>query len=143
MTVSKQWYFLGIKVINESNTVSLFNGLLDLLLQGHWGLFILLLTFSVIFPLLKIILCFAAWSLPLEKNGRKRIWEILYHTGKWSMLDVFVVAVLVVSVKLGDLVAVKVHSGIFWFTASDIISILLKAKLSKLDHMEFKENTSF
>lgn len=49
------------------------------------------------------------------------------------MLDVFVVGVLVVAVKLGDMVEVQIHAGVFWFAASVCSSIWLKSIISKIE----------
>ena len=42
--------------------------------------------------------------------------------GKWSMLDVFVVAILVLTVKSGGLASVKVTSGFFLFFSSVMLT---------------------
>jgi paraquat-inducible protein A len=51
--------------------------------------------------------------------------------GKWSMLDVFVVALLVVSVKLGAMAEARVEIGIYAFAASVILTMLLSAWIGR------------
>ncbi len=46
-------------------------------------------------------------------------------------IDVFVIALLVVSLKLGDMVDVKIHSGIYFFAASVILTMILTQILHK------------
>ena len=136
MTVSKhvtKWY---ITLVDEKNTVSLVSGLQGLVREGHWGIFSLLFSFSIVFPVTKLILCLLMWSVPMRISTRHSISNILYHAGKWSMLDVFVVGILVVAVKLRDLVEVQLHSGVFWFAASVCLSIWLKTCLSKVENAE-------
>jgi paraquat-inducible protein A len=133
MTVSKRVTKFWIELVNEQNTVSLASGLRDLVHEGHWGMFLLLFSFSIVFPVTKLILCLLMWAVPLSTSMRKLISQILYHAGKWSMLDVFVVGVLVVAVKLGDMVEVKLHAGVFWFAASVCFSIWLKSAISKIE----------
>jgi len=57
-------------------------------------------------------------------------WMHLY--GKWSMLDVFVVAVLLASVKLGALAQVQIHNGLYAFAASVLLTMLITARVTYL-----------
>ena len=52
--------------------------------------------------------------------------------GKWSMLDVFVVAVLLASVKLAGLAQVEIHSGLYAFAASVLLTMLITARVTCL-----------
>ena len=46
------------------------------------------------------------------------------------MLDVFVVAILVVTVKLGAIASITVHFGIYLFTLAVLASMLLTHKIA-------------
>ena len=50
--------------------------------------------------------------------------------GKWSMLDVFVVAILVVTIKLGILLNIETHAGIFIFAFAVLGSMLLTHRIT-------------
>jgi len=52
--------------------------------------------------------------------------------GKWSMLDVFVVAVLVVSVKLGAIASVEMRYGLYAFAAAVILTMYVTARVVSL-----------
>lgn len=109
-----------------SNTISLLSALQQLALEAEWGLFVLVGTFSVIFPILKSVILLLVWNFDVsygEKHKRHLDWLATYS--KWSMLDVFVVALLVVSVKLGSLAEAHVEHGIYAFAASVILTMLL------------------
>lgn len=131
MTVSKHVTKMGIELVNAENTVSLVSGLQALLQDDKWGMFCLLLFFSIVFPIAKLTLCFLMWRAPLQPSTRLKISHLLYHTGKWSMLDVFVVGILVVAVELQEVAKVEMHSGVFWFAASVGLSIWLTSSLAK------------
>jgi paraquat-inducible protein A len=110
------------------NTVSLWSALRQLIAEGEWGLFILVGGFSVVFPVAKIVTLAVLWNLEAAGSPvhqRHLRWLTTY--GKWSMLDVFVVALLVVSVKLGSLATATVEYGIYAFAASVILTMLLSA----------------
>jgi paraquat-inducible protein A len=111
-----------------SNTVSLLSALQQLAREAEWGLFVLVGTFSVVFPVLKSLLLLLVWNFdPSYGEQHRRHLEWLASYGKWSMLDVFVVALLVVSVKLGSLAEANVEEGIYAFAASVILTMLLSA----------------
>ena len=52
--------------------------------------------------------------------------------GKWSMLDVMVVGLLVVIVKIRGMVAVNVHAGVYLFAVSVILTMLMTASIGKM-----------
>jgi paraquat-inducible protein A len=52
--------------------------------------------------------------------------------GKWSMLDVFVVAVLVVAVKLGAIADVEMRFGLYAFAASVLLTMFITARIVAL-----------
>lgn len=111
-----------------SHTISLLSALQTLAREAEWGLFALVATFSVVFPILKTLLLLLIWNFDVsngEAHRRRLAWLATY--GKWSMLDVFVVALLVVSVKLGALAQARVELGIYAFAASVILTMLLSA----------------
>lgn len=115
-----------------SNTVSLWSALVRLAELREWGLFVLIGGFSVAFPMLKILLLLTIWNweaATTERHQQHLVWLATYS--KWSMLDVFVVALLVVSVKLGALAEAHVEYGIYAFAASVIITMLVSDWVGK------------
>ncbi|MFM1891168.1 MAG: paraquat-inducible protein [Pseudomonadota bacterium] len=115
-----------------SNTVSLWSALVQLAAEGEWGLLLLVGVFSVVFPMAKLLLLLAIWNLEAATTARHRQhlkWLAAYS--KWSMLDVFVVALLVVSVKLGALAQARVEYGIYVFAASVVLTMLIAAWIGR------------
>ena len=105
------------------NEVSLWSGTWGLLLEGAWLLGGVLLLFSILFPISKNLLLIGLLlrSPRLERHA-DLIWHGLSVFGRWSMLDVFIVAVLVCSVKLGMLAQADLMIGIYCFTTSVLIT---------------------
>lgn len=110
--------------------ISLYGVLHDLYRHGDWFLFGIILGFSLIFPLLKILLLGAAVNLPGDHRHGPLHWVAML--GKWSMLDVFVVAVLVVSLKVRGLTEIQVQPGAFAFGLSVLLGMGLVQWLRKL-----------
>jgi len=120
LTLEKFYFF--------TNTVSLLSALQQLAQEAEWGLFVLIGAFSVVFPILKLLILLLIWNFDAARGERHRRhlhWLSVY--GKWSMLDVFVVALLVVSVKLGVMAQAHVEIGIYAFAASVVLTMFLSA----------------
>lgn len=120
------------KFILVESTFSVLGGAIALLQEGKLFLFFVITAFSIVLPLLKMgvltkILYLPADSIKLEKTLR---WMHLY--GKWSMLDVFVVAVLVVVVKLGVIASVETRYGLYAFAAAVLLTMLITARVVRL-----------
>ena len=121
------------KLLFFSNTVSLAKALVELAREGYSILFVLLFGFSVVLPALKLLLLYQAWNhAPRHGNQLRRSLTWLAHYGKWSMLDVFVVALLLVTLKLKAIASVEVHAGLYAFAGSVLLTMLLTAWLTQL-----------
>lgn len=120
-TVKKEFLGITVTLIDERATHSILSGILQLRIDGDFFLFYLLFSFSVVFPVLKLL---ASWGLYFSLLGSRRGERVarwagwLHHLGKWSMLDVFALALLAVLFKLGGVTRLKVESGIFWFAGA-------------------------
>ena len=111
-----------------SNTVSLASSLGQLADEGYYLILVLLFCFSILLPIAKLVLLLRlvnASLLDSDRHRRRLHW--MARVGKWSMLDVFVVAVLLVTVKLDVIADVKVHAGLYAFVASVLLTMGLTA----------------
>ena len=103
------------------NTFSILSGIAQLARDGQYGLFSLLTVFTLVLPCFKIAVLFTAWN---SKPKQAHLLRWLSTLGKWSMLDVFVVAVLIASVKLGALATIEIHYGLYMFATAVILMML-------------------
>lgn len=130
LTLEKLYFF--------ENTVSLFSTVQELFHQKEWFLFIIVALFSLCIPIIKITGLVLILNAEYTKGSFfDKALHIIEIIGKWSMLDVFVVALLLVSVKLGVLAKVEVHYGLYAFAAS----VLLTISLSYWIYLLSKSNT--
>jgi paraquat-inducible protein A len=121
------------KFVLVENTFSVLSGVVELLQNGQIFLFLLLTGFSVVLPILKLGVLYRLVSRNEAKQDRvKRLLHWMHLYGKWSMLDVFVVAVLVVAVKLGALVDVELRYGLYAFAASVLLTMFITARVVSL-----------
>jgi paraquat-inducible protein A len=118
------------KFLLIENTFSVMSGVWQLLLNGQYFLFLLLGIFSVVLPILKLAVLFRLLSRRLRGTAPvRRYLRWMHDYGKWSMLDVFVVAVLVVAVKLGVLVQVELRFGLYAFAAAVLLTMFITARV--------------
>lgn len=104
------------------HSYSILGGLAELWRAGHWPLLLLIGAFSLVLPLAKILLLASAWLTPARIHGQLIGW--LDRLGRWAMLDVFVVAVLVASVQLGALAQVELRAGLYAFASCVLLSMI-------------------
>jgi len=91
--------------------------------KGHYSLFVLLFGFTVALPALKIAAGLWLFYLARPNPQTLRHWvEPLSALAKWSMLDVFVVAVIVLALEGSLITAASLGSGIALFAASVLLS---------------------
>ncbi len=116
------------KLLFISNTFSVLSGIWQLALEGRYGLFALVGVFTLLLPVVKLAVLFRAWNSVHSGERARRHLRWLAALSKWSMLDVFVVAVLIAAVKLGALVSLELHHGLYVF-ATAVLLIMLATHL--------------
>jgi len=107
-----------------SNTLSVLSAIEQLALEKEWFLVIVITLFSVVVPSGKLVLLFYVWNRSDTRLGR-RLLHWLHAAGKWSMLDVFVVAVLVASIKLRALASLELHYGLYVFALAVLLIMIV------------------
>jgi paraquat-inducible protein A len=121
--------FMSVTKLGQVETYSLIGGIGHLWRDGERVIAVIIGSFSLAFPLLKNAILVAATTtiLPLTAGHRRSLHALAAKTGKFSMLDVFVVAILVVVVKLGESTEVAVRSGTFLFCLAIALSMAASA----------------
>jgi paraquat-inducible protein A len=107
-------------------------GVLELWDLGSYPVAVVILIASVLIPLGKLaalaFLCWAATRMPVPSHGNSRQLAALYRTadlvGKWSMVDVFVVALLVALIQLGGVISVRPGTAALAFSSVVILTML-------------------
>lgn len=79
--------------------------------------------FSVLFPILKWVLLCVLWIKHKGGHGAEHILKLLEWLGRWSMLDVLILALLVFSVKASGLGTAMTQPGLYCFAAAVLLSM--------------------
>jgi uncharacterized paraquat-inducible protein A len=94
-------------------------------LVAHPGNRAVVFLFSIIFPLTKIVLLLELSLLELLHRKHKAFTlRLMEHLGKWSMMDVMLLAFLVMLVKLGDMVEFHFGPAIIAFVLCVAMSMI-------------------
>jgi paraquat-inducible protein A len=121
------------KLLMFSHSFSVLSGVYELWQNGHILLFVIVAGFSILMPFLKIAVLF---RLVLHRQRRSKSFERLLHLmheyGRWAMLDVMVVAVLIMTVKLGAIASIEIHSGLFVFGLSVLLIMFVTRRVVQL-----------
>ena len=102
--------------------------------QPNYALGVVILAFSVVFPLLKIGLAGVVATVGdrMSEGTRARLLGILGHVSKWSMADVFIAALVVVFFKAeGFHYTFEARAGLYCFGASALLSGLVVGLVAK------------
>ncbi len=123
LTVRKLW---------EAATFSIWTGILNMWHEKEHFLAIIVFFFSIVFPIAKLMILLLTWFIDMKTRDRKQLLHFLGLLGKWSMLDVFVTAVILVSLKLGALASAEVETGLYVFAASVLLAMFVTGQQNKL-----------
>lgn len=116
---------LHIEKFGNHHESSLLIGTIELLREGDWFVGIVVLLFSIVFPLIKIVLLLELSLLGLMKHQHKaRTYRIMEFVGKWSMMDVMLLAFMVMLVKLGSMVQFSFGPAVWAFVFCVAMSML-------------------
>ena len=110
----------------QSDTIM--SGVIYFMLSGSWPIALVIFVASVFVPLVKlIILTFLLISVQRKTNWRQkdrtRLYRITEVIGRWSMVDIYVVTILVALVNVGALASIKAGSGAVFFGAVVVMTI--------------------
>jgi paraquat-inducible protein A len=99
---------------------TIFSGILHFAREGSWGLAAVIFAASVLVPLLKMaslaVLLAAESSRPSwSPRDRARLYRLTEAVGRWSMVDVFVVTLLVALVEAGGFASITPGPGAMAF----------------------------
>jgi paraquat-inducible protein A len=144
-SLARTWAFLitAILVYVPANTLPIMNtrtlfderkdtiisGVFALWAAGSWELAVVVFVASIVVPLVKIaaliVLLFSVHSRwPTGRRRRTRVFGIVEWIGQWSMLDVFVVVLMVALVQFSTLAHIEPGPGAAAFGAVVVLTML-------------------
>ena len=107
---------------------TIMGGIAELESYGLWPLALLVFFASICIPLAKLIilaymLIQTQTSSPSHLDGRTRAFKIVEFIGRWSMIDVFMISILVALVHFGQIAYVQAELGAACFAAVVVLTM--------------------
>ena len=108
---------------------TIFSGVVYFLTHGMWPLAVIVFVASIFVPVLKLAsLTFLLISVQRRSSWRPvertRLYRITEAIGRWSMVDIFAITILVALVRLGNLATIDAGPGAVFFGAVVVITML-------------------
>jgi len=125
----------ALPVMGTASTVlgreehTIIGGIAELMHSGSWDLALIVFIASIAVPILKIAsLALLTWTAHRKSRWRQtertRLYRLIETVGHWSMLDVFVVVLLVGMVRFGAFASVEPQAGLLAFGAVVVLTML-------------------
>ena len=113
----------------KSQQDTIVGGAIELANHGAFGVAAIVLIASVLIPISKFLaIAFLAISIRhrsrVSKHRRHQLYEVVEYIGRWSMIDVFVVAILSALVQFSVLAAIQPGPAAITFALSVIFTML-------------------
>ncbi len=122
---------LRVDSVTGDSASTIVGGVIQFWEHGDYPVAIIIFAASVMIPVLKIFsiiaLCFAARS-GLRPRRMTKLYRITEFIGRWSMVDVFVVAILVAVVQLGS--TISIHPGAAALSFAGVVVLTMLAAMS-------------
>lgn len=113
----------------EKSESTIIGGVVDLIHYGSYGIAFIVFVASIIIPMGKFFaIGYLAISVQnksqLNKHQRHRLFEAVEFVGRWSMIDVFVVAILSALVQLDSVASINPGIAAVNFALSVVFTML-------------------
>jgi len=120
---------IRVERFGHRHDASILEGVATLLSSGHVVVGLVVLLCSIVLPLGKLmgLLILSAGGGLMPRRHLALTYRVVEWTGRWGMLDVLLVALLVAALKLGDLVEVTARPAALAFTCCVLLSLLATA----------------
>ncbi len=112
---------MEVEYMGVPDRSTIMDGIIYFFHEGSYGIGAIILTASILVPMFKILgLALILLSIHFRRQGWLRhkamMFRFIQFIGRWSMLDIFVIALLCALVRFGYLSTVNVAPAAFYFT---------------------------
>ena len=108
-------------------------GTIGLIIKKDWLLGAALIVFSILFPVTKLGFYWLSINSPAGKSRARSFLRGIDRFGKFSMAEVFLLALIMLFIKELPGMGAQLHYGIYVFSASVILSLLISILMPKED----------
>lgn len=107
---------------------TIIGGALELYHNGLWGIALIVFVASIAVPVMKlvglVILCLIVqWRLNVSPRQAMRVYRVVNGIGRWSLLDLFMISILVALVDMGAIAEVNAGPGSTAFATVVVVTM--------------------
>jgi len=123
------WPILIVNELGSNQPTTIIEGVIEFWESEVYTVSIIIFTASILIPGLKLVALFSLCAiakgwLNINAHTATKIYQITELIGKWSFLDVFVVAILVGLIQLGNITAISAGPAAFAFGLMVLLTML-------------------
>lgn len=120
---------MTVNYLGQGSPSTILGGVLDLIQAGMLPIALVVFVASILVPTFKLVgLSILLYSVQRHQrmSARQRIvmYRFIEWIGRWSMLDIFVIAILVAVVSFGNLASVSADAGAAAFASVVVITMI-------------------
>lgn len=120
--------FMVLTSLAHTTAYTILGGIIELAQDGLWPLALLVFFASITIPLVKIILlAYMLITVQMGSTSHLRFRTFAYRfidfIGRWSMIDVFMVSILIALMRFGQFASVHAASGAVCFASVVVMTI--------------------
>lgn len=122
--------FMTMELYGNKNSSTILEGVIDLAGRGSWFIAILVFLASVVIPVIKLLILFYINLVPPTPSNheiQKRLHDFVEIIGRWSMLDIFLLAVLIAMLKFRPWAHVEAEPGSLMFALVVVFTMIASA----------------
>ncbi len=118
--------FMAVETMGQVSRYSILDLILRLSTEKQWTLLAIVVLFSTLFPIIKLIfmIVLSTTVVPLTSRQCHMLYVLTEKTARFSMVDVMVVALMVVALKVDGFASVDIGWGTICFFTSVLFSLL-------------------
>jgi len=119
---------MSVTSLGQTQSDTILSGVVFLLGHGMWPLALVVFVASVLVPLLKLVILVYLLISVQSRSARRprdrtRLYRLTEAVGRWSMVDIYVVTILVALVHLGNLATIEAEMGAVFFAAVVVLTM--------------------
>ncbi|UVE17019.1 paraquat-inducible protein A [Pseudomonas sp. LS44] len=120
---------MTVSTLGKGDPSTIMAGVVELIKYGMWPIAAVVFIASILVPTFKLVgLSLLLYSVqrhqPMSEKRRIIMYRFIEWIGRWSMLDIFVIAILVTLVKFGSLATIEPNFGAVAFASVVVLTML-------------------
>ena len=120
---------MSVNMLGRGSPATIMGGVIELIQAGMLPIAAVVFVASILVPSFKLLgiallLCSVQRHQMMSPRQRILMYRFIEWIGRWSMLDIFVIAILVTLVSFGNLASIEAGAGALAFAAVVILTML-------------------